>query len=172
MNIILVKPTEQLKEKALDYRREHFDHNEMIINGSALFDKTESYEEWMDMARRNANPQTVSPDWVLADVFFAMNSAQNEIVGMIDLRYELNDFLADFGNTGYSVRPSMRRKGYATGMLKQLLVIAKNAGMTRLQLSAERGNEASIKTIQRGGGRYQRSFEHDGKWADVYKIDL
>ena len=40
--IRLVRPTLEHKEKALAYRQEHFDHGEKIINGSELFDKTES----------------------------------------------------------------------------------------------------------------------------------
>ncbi len=44
-DIVLARPTLELKEKALDYRKEHFQHGEEIIYGSELFDKTESYEE-------------------------------------------------------------------------------------------------------------------------------
>ena len=42
MKLTLVRPTLELKEKALDYRQEHFDNNEMVINGSELLDKTDS----------------------------------------------------------------------------------------------------------------------------------
>lgn len=45
--ITLVRPTIEMKQKALEYRQEHFDNGEMIINGSELFDKIESYEEWL-----------------------------------------------------------------------------------------------------------------------------
>ena len=48
MNIKLVRPTIELKSEALDYRQEHFDNNELIINGSELFDKINSYEEWLE----------------------------------------------------------------------------------------------------------------------------
>ena len=39
--ITLVRPTIEMKQKALEYRKEHFDNGEMIINGSELFDKIE-----------------------------------------------------------------------------------------------------------------------------------
>ena len=64
----------------------------------------------------------------------------------IDLRRELKGFLLDFGNSGYSVRPSERRKGYATNMLGMIVERAKEIGLERLQLSVERTNEVSIKT--------------------------
>ena len=41
--IRLVKPSLGLKDKALEYRQEHFDFGEQIINGSELFDKIASY---------------------------------------------------------------------------------------------------------------------------------
>lgn len=45
--IRLVKPSIEWKDKALEYRQEHFDFGEQIINGSELFDKITSYEEWL-----------------------------------------------------------------------------------------------------------------------------
>ena len=114
--IRLVKPTLELKNEALEYRQEHFDFGEQVINGSELFDKIASYEEWLEKVIANASAETVDPNWVLTDTFFAVRGSDNKIVGIVDLRYEFNDFLKDFGNCGYSVRPSERKKGYETGI--------------------------------------------------------
>ena len=86
------------------------------------------------------------------------------------MRHTLNEFLKDFGNCGYSVRPSERRKGYATEMLRQILLIAKQVGLQEVHLSVERNNEASVKTIIKNGGKYERSFEFEGEQADIYKM--
>lgn len=171
-NIILVKPTIEWKEQALAYRQEHFDYGEKIINGSELLDKTESYEEWLEKVVQNSKKSTVSPDWVLTDTFFAVTGQNKKIVGIIDLRYELNDFLKDFGNSGYSVRPTERKKGYATEMLAQVCGIAKSAGLKKLQLSVEKSNAASIRTIEKNGGVYARSFAFENEMADIYEIIL
>lgn len=40
-----MKPTKLLKEAALDYRQEHFNAKEFIINGSELFDKITDYDD-------------------------------------------------------------------------------------------------------------------------------
>lgn len=171
MKLTLVRPTLELKEQALEYRQEHFDNNERIINGSELLDQMESYEAWLASVSDNTSPDTVNPNWVVTDTFFAIDDNE-KIIGIIDLRHTLNEFLKDFGNCGYSVRPSERRKGYATEMLRQILMIARQAGLSELQLSVERENEPSVKTIVKNGGKYERSFEFEGEEADVYKIVL
>lgn len=169
--IRLIRPTLELKDKAMEFKQEFFDNNEMIINGSELFDKTESYEEWIKSVTDNMNAETVNPDWVVTDTFFAIDEA-NTIVGIIDLRHSLNDFLKNLGNCGYSVRPSARKKGYAAEMLRQLLNVARNVGLDYIHLSVERDNEPSIRTIIKNGGIYERSFEFEGEQADIYRIVL
>ena len=171
-DICLIRPTLELKVKALDYRQEHFQHGEMIICGSELFDKTESYEEWLSSVTLNTDPKTVNENWVVTDTFFAIRKSDNRIIGMIDLRHTLNEFLKDLGNCGYSVRPSERKKGYATEMLYQLLQVAKEAGMKELRISVEKENTASVKVIQKNGGMYERSFLFDNETADIYRIIL
>ena len=136
--IQLIKPSNLLKDKALDYRQEHFDAGEHVINGSELFDKIENYDNWLEKVAANSRIDTVDSNWVLTDTFFAVRTSDKRIVGIIDLRYELNDFLKDFGNCGYSVRPSERNKGYATEMLKQICSIAKEYGLSQLSLSVEK----------------------------------
>ena len=172
MNIKLVRPTIELKSEALDYRQEHFNNNEMIINGSELFDKINSYEEWLEKVNNNSKIETVDPNWVLTDTFFAIREEDNKIIGIIDLRHTLNEFLKDFGNSGYSVRPSERKKGYATEMLRLLIKYAKEIGLIELHLSVERDNTPSIKTIVKNGGKIEKSFAFEGKLADIYLIRL
>lgn len=169
MRLRLVRPAAEHREAALEFRQEFFGNGETVINGSGMLDMIDSYDEWLDSVTAGACPETVSPDWVLTDTFFAVDG-NGRIVGIIDLRHELKGFLTDFGNTGYSVRPSERGKGYAPEMLSLIAREAENAGMTSLQLSVERSNIPSVRTILKNGGRYERSFEYEGETADVYRI--
>ena len=169
--ITLKRPIKEYESKAVAFKQEFIDNGETTINGSELLDQMDSYDEWLRSVTANTSPDTVNPSWVVTDTYFAFDE-NGSIVGIIDLRHELNDFLIDFGNSGYSVRPSERRKGYATEMLRLILDRARETGMDKLQLSVERSNEASVKTITKNGGKYERSFTFEGEEADVYIINL
>ena len=169
--ITLKRRIKEYESEAKDFKQEFFDTGEYVLNGSELLDYMDSYDEWIKYVTDNTSPDTVNPSWVVTDTYFAFDD-NDRIVGIIDLRHELNDFLKDFGNCGYSVRPSERRKGYATQMLELMVRRAGEAGLSRLQLSVERSNEPSIKTITKNGGRYERSFTFEGEEADIYMIDI
>ena len=95
MKIRLVRPTEQLKEQAINFRQEFFDNHEMVINGSELLDKTDQYEDWLKAVAANTSIETVSVNWVVTDTFFAVDE-KDQIIGIIDLRHTLNDFLKSY----------------------------------------------------------------------------
>jgi predicted acetyltransferase len=170
--LLLTIPNRDLENQAIDYKQEHFSHGETEIDGSELWDKTDNYSEWLEMVTKNTCKETVNLNWVITDTYFAIRESDKKIIGMIDLRRDLNDFLKDFGHIGYSVRPTERRKGYATEMLRLVLEIAKRHGLERVQLSCKRSNSPSVRTIIKNGGVYERSFEYNGEIADVYLIGL
>lgn len=45
---------------------------------------------------------------------------------IINLRITITDFYKDSGHIGYGLRPSERKNGYATEILKQVLNVARN----------------------------------------------
>ncbi|MBP3233824.1 MAG: GNAT family N-acetyltransferase [Eubacterium sp.] len=169
--IILRRPIKEYEAEALSFKQEFIEKGELTINGSELLDQMDSYDEWLKSVTDNTSLETVNPSWVVTDTYFAFNDNER-LVGIIDLRHALNDFLKDFGNSGYSVRPSERRKGYATEMLRLIIHRAVEIGLDNLQLSVERSNEPSVKTILKNGGKYERSFTFEGEEADVYMIKL
>ena len=168
--ITLKRPAKEHEKEALLFKKEFFDNGEHTINGGELLDQTDSYDEWLVQVTANTDTKTVNPSWVVTDTFFAFDD-NDKLIGVIDLRHELNDYLKDFGNCGYSVRPSERRKGYATEMLRLILRRAHDIGLNTVQLSVEISNEPSVKTIIKNGGKYERSFIYEGEKADVYLVD-
>ena len=168
--IKLERPIKENEAEALAFKQEFIDNGEQTINGSELLDQMDSYDEWLKSVSDNTSQETVNPSWVVTDTYFAFDENER-LVGIIDLRHELKGFLKDFGNSGYSVRPSERRKGYATEMLRLIIERAAEIGLGKLQLSVERTNEPSVKTILKNGGKYERSFTFEGEEADVYMIE-
>lgn len=57
-------------------------------------------------------------------------------------------------------------------MLHLIIDVAAKSGMKEMHLSVERSNTSSVKTIERNGGVYERSFEFEGEQADVYRVDI
>ncbi len=106
----------------------------MVVN---CWIKLKITKDWLKAITDNTNIETVNPNWVVTDTFFAVDETER-LIGIIDLRHTLNDFLKDLGNCGYSVRPSERKKGNATQMLHLLLDVARNAGLRELHLSVEK----------------------------------
>ena len=99
----------------------------------------------------------------------------SRLVGMIDLRHRLNDFLAEYGgHIGYSVHPAYRRKGYATQMLALVLEKARKRGLNRVLVTCNEDNEASRRTILRNGGAFDgnRWLEEEKQTVSRYWIAL
>jgi predicted acetyltransferase len=70
---------------------------------------------------------------------FLVAEVAGEIVGRSSIRHALNDFLKrEGGHIGYGVLPGHRRRGYATEILRQSLVIARANGRRALSVGRRR----------------------------------
>lgn len=76
-----------------------------------------------------------------------------EYLGRIALRHRLNEFLFERGgHIGYDVRPSARRRGHATAMLRAVLPLARALGIESALVTCLRENVASRRVIETCGG--------------------
>ena len=170
--IHLISPTLALEAQALAFRQSFYDNHERTINGSYLLDSEKyTYAEWVNLMERNRREESSDPRFGVSDTYFAADEEGN-LVGIINIRYTLTDFYKDSGHIGYSVVPQQRRKGYATQMLSDALVICAQKGMREVKLVCHSDNVASRKTIINCGGEVNRLiFAKDGCCAE-YVIDL
>src|SRR5690242_3199976 len=77
----------------------------------------------------------------------------DEYLGRIAIRHRLTAQLrASGGHIGYDVRPSARRRGHATAMLRAALPVARALGVDSALVTCDAGNVASRRVIERNGG--------------------
>ena len=108
------------------------------------------------------------PDGFVASTFLVAD-VNGQIVGRTSIRHELNEFLArEGGHIGYGVLAEHRRRGYATEILRQSLVILRSLGVERVLVTCDDDNIGSATVIERCGGVFE-SLTDNGERADVPK---
>ncbi len=84
----------------------------------------------------------------------------DEYLGRISLRHELTEVLRTWGgHIGYAVRPSARRRGYATRALGMVLPRCAERGIDPVLVTCDEDNLGSRRTIEKNGGVYEDSRE-------------
>ena len=163
----LVFPTPEYKEKAIEYIQEFYEYNSEI-NGSGALDRflrESTYEEWLVKIRKDIDIANVEKPRVPALTYFYVREEDDRIVGMINIRLALSDFLREEGgHIGYSVRPTERKKHYATDMLKAGVEVLNTIGINEVFVSCDKENLASSGTILNNGGKLIKE-----KYSETFK---
>lgn len=129
------------------------------MDGCGSLRRQENPADWIAHSRSLANPTTKLEDWVHATQLVCVRKSDQRIVGMIQVRHSMNDYIRNYaGHIGYSVRPSERKKGYAAWMLKNVLGYCKALGIDKVLITCLDTNEASRRTILANHGVYQNTI--------------
>ncbi|HOP10404.1 MAG TPA: GNAT family N-acetyltransferase [Oscillospiraceae bacterium] len=166
----LIFPTLEMEQQALAFRRECFENGETEIQGDGGFDYAENYADWI--AKINADLTSEENPYVPATLYFAFDG--DKLVGVTQIRHRLNaELLKCNGNIGYHIRPSERRKGYATEMLSLVLKKCRELGLEKVLVSCDNDNFGSAKTILKNGGVLENEvLVDDGAIVQRYWITL
>ena len=115
----------------------------------------DSYTEYIYTMKDRA---TQRPDLVPETRLWLIEN--NEIIGVISIRHELNDYLRAYGgNIGYAIRPSRQKQGYGTTMLRLALDDVKQLGIDRILITCDSDNIGSRKAIEANGGLLENEIE-------------
>lgn len=111
----------------------------------------------------------MGPDTTL----FCLDKDRNIFVGAVNIRHRLNAQLRKTGgHIGDGIRPSERRKGYATAMIALALEECRKMGMDRVLMCCGKDNVGSAKSIVRNGGVLENEQEEGGRVVQRYWIAL
>lgn len=161
-------------EAAADYRAEFLASGDSM-DGCSHLRKYENMAGWYDWICKAEQRETCPPNWVPDSQYISVRKSDGRLVGMLDIRHELNEACLNlFGNIGYSIRPSERCRGYATIQLTLAKEICKEMGMEKILISCHKENTASARTIIKNGGILENEVvdHRNGEVLQRYWISL
>ena len=141
------------------------DFGEEVMHGSGSWNLSHPLEpteascsEFVDVLAEKAKGDPAE-DKVPSDYLWITTGdggPDDEVIGFLNLRHELNDWLREEGgHIGYSVRPARRRQGHASRALALAVRRAADLGIERVLVTCDSDNVASARTIEACGGVFE-----------------
>jgi predicted acetyltransferase len=123
-----------------------------LRTNAAEWSSDEAFSVFAASIRADALEQSPRPDgYVPATELWWVD--RETFLGRITIRHRLTPHLLEVGgHIGYDVRPSARRRGHATEMLRQTLPIAHRMGIDPALITCDVDNFGSRTVIERNGG--------------------
>lgn len=169
MNIRLVKLSPKYKRHLTDMMEEwlsvekHFSPYAIRKNDYRDFDY---YLEHLEVTEEVDN---LVPD----STFFCLDEDRDIFVGAVNIRHYLGENNCHSGgHIGDGIRPSERRKGYATAMIGLALEECLKLGINKVLMTCDSDNIGSAKSIIKNGGVLEREIIEDGVSEQRYWITL
>lgn len=158
--------TEMLDEWKHDQEVNHTNHSPWAIFKNDWHD----FEYYLEHLECKTAADGLVPD----SVFFMLDEDRDRLLGAVNIRHYLSDaLLKEGGHIGDGIRPSERRKGYATKMIRLALDECRKLGITRVLMTCEKANIGSARSIINNGGVLENEFVNsDGEVEQRYWIEL
>ena len=167
--ITLIEPILSLKD---DF---HFLAEEYLAEGDQRYQEAiRDFESFIQLCSDEAVGRNLAPGRVAQSTFWLVRDGQR-ILGCSRLRHTLNAFLEELGgHIGYDIRPSERRRGYGTQILRLTLDKARDLGLKQVLVTADSPNVASWRIIEKNGGvlHGEELSQHTGQLLRKYWIEL
>lgn len=110
------------------------------------------YVAWLNAQELEESPRPAG--FVPATMLWWVDG--DEYLGRLAIRHRLTPILLERGgHIGYDMRPSARRRGHATAMLREALPVARGLGIESALVTCDVGNVGSRKVIAANGGVFE-----------------
>ena len=117
-----------------------------------------SFANYLQVLADGESGKNLPPSFVPDTSLFGFH--KNEIVGKVAIRHRLNEFLLNVGgHIGYGVLPHFRNRGFATQLLAAGLIEAKRIGISKVLVTCDDTNVASVRVIEKNGGVLENKIE-------------
>jgi predicted acetyltransferase len=106
--------------------------------------------------------------------YWFIEKGSNKIIGTSRLRPKLiEELMKEGGNIGYDVRPSYRKMGYGTEILRMTIKKARENGLEKILITCDDDNIGSRKIIEKNNGKFENKIylEEEQKWVRRYWIE-
>ena len=164
-------PEKKHEKRHFEMIQEYIDHQEEIIRSAAVR-QWETYDDFLKRIQDSKEWKNLEPGRVRSEIYFLIND-EDKIVWAEAIRYELNDELRfDAGNIGYGIRPSERRKWYATIWLQLALEKCKASWLHHVLVTCDKDNIGSMKAITTNWWIRDSEYECKGKSKNRYWITI
>lgn len=155
----------KLEEPNLSHEKQHQEMLEEFINEEEIITPRtmrkrphEDYQQFLQRTRDRKQGINLPEQRVPGSLYFIIDK-QGKIVGGVSVRHTLNKALERLGwHIGYWIRPSERKKWYATLALTLALRKCKELGIKKAMVICKKENIGSAKVIQKNGGILESEY--------------
>lgn len=169
MKLKLVKLENKYKQQLFDMLDEWYGSGEKIVPYAIR--KTDYHD--FDAYCKNLEVKDEKGGLVPDSVFFCLDEERNIFVGAVNIRHYLNEnLLLNGGHIGDGVRPSERRRGIATQMIRLALFECKKLGIADVLMVCDKDNIGSAKSIINNGGVLENEINVNGTVEQRYWIHV
>lgn len=174
MNVKLIKLDLSYREALIEMYDEWTKdqiENHSNMSPRAIFvnnphDDFEYYLNHLDFKKPEGN-------FVPTSTFFLIDVNTKRLLGAANIRHYLNEgLLLTGGHIGDGIRPSERRKGYGTEIIRLALIECKKLGISKVLMCCNKNNIGSRKCIIKNGGVLENEVKDGDEICQRYWIDL
>lgn len=170
--LYITRPSMEYESEYLSFYQEWKDSGEDMVPWVISKDPS-NFQGMIQFLFDSEKGENLPENWVPDSTYWLINE-NRKVIGAVNIRHRLNDKLVNSGgHIGYGIRPSERRKGYATKLLSLSLEKAKELGIQKVLVVCDEGNKGSEKTIMTNSGVRDMDFiEEDGNIVKRFWIEL